>query len=78
MNEKQLDYIAGFYGLFENARDNCGWTEEECSDAIVERAKAMRSNMDSRSDRFTKKEWLQIFDYMITFEDLRSSSEDGI
>jgi len=68
MNEKQLDYIAAFYDLFENAQDKLGWTEGECSDAIVERAKSMRFNVDSRNDRFTEKEWLEVFNYIITFE----------
>lgn len=69
MNEKQLDYIAAFYDLFENAQDAMGWTEEECSDAIVERAESMRSSVNSRNDRFTEKEWLEVFNYIITFED---------
>ena len=69
MNDAQIDYIAAFYDFFENARDQAGWTEEECSDAIMEGAKSMRCNVDSfGEERFTKQEWLEIFNCMLSFE----------
>ncbi len=68
MNEAQLDYISVFYDLFEAGKEALGWTEKECSDAIVERAESMRRRAASLPDRFTENEWIEIFNYVIDFE----------
>lgn len=66
MNEAQQEYVKTFYSFFENGRDALNWDDDEFYEAILERAKSMRSNVDSLGDdRFTKREWIEILNNII-------------
>tara|TARA_Y100000296_G_scaffold85349_1_gene121039 strand:- start:1256 stop:1492 length:237 start_codon:yes stop_codon:yes gene_type:complete len=67
MNEAQQQYIRTFYSFYSSGGHVIGWTDEEVNDAALERAKSMRSNVDSfDSERFTKQEWLEILNHIIS------------
>ncbi len=67
MNEAQREYVKTFYALYEYGRDVFDWTDDEFNGEILERAKSMRSNVDSLSDeRFAKQEWIEIFNDIIS------------
>ena len=66
MNEAQQEYVKIFYSFFENGRHALNWTVDETNEEILVRAKSMRSNVDSfDGERFTKQEWLEIFNFII-------------
>jgi len=67
MNEAQQQYINTFYSFYECGVDALGWTVDETNEEILQRAKSMRSNVDSFGDeRFTKREWLEILNNIIS------------
>ena len=67
MNEAQREYVKTFYALYEYGRDVFDWTDDEFNGEILERAKSMRSSVDSFDDhRFTKQEWLEVLNDIIS------------
>ena len=67
MNEAQQEYVDTFYSFYEYGTLALGWTVDETNEEILERAKSMRSNVDSfDNDRFTKQEWLEILNNIIS------------
>ena len=66
MNTEQLEYEQTFYTFFENGRDVLDWSDDEFNEAVLERAKSMRSNVELLDERFNKDEWLQILNKIIT------------
>tara|TARA_R100001377_G_scaffold79496_1_gene57811 strand:- start:311 stop:541 length:231 start_codon:yes stop_codon:yes gene_type:complete len=68
MNTKQEEYVVTFFTLFDKNKDELGWDDDDVNEGIVTTIKSMRSNLLStleNNDRFTEKEWHEIFDYFI-------------
>jgi|TARA_R110002051_G_C8539775_1_gene470964 hypothetical protein len=67
MNEAQQEYVKTFYSFYGRGMDALGWTDDELNEEILQRAKSMRSNVDSfDNDRFTKQEWLEVLDDIVS------------
>ncbi len=67
MNEAQQQYTRTFYSFYGGGGDIFDWTDDEVNEAALERAKSMRSNVDSfDGERFTKQEWLEILNHIIS------------
>ena len=66
MNEDQQLYVRHFYSFYIAGVSLLDWDEEDVKDATRERAESMLSNVDILSDRFTKKEWIEILDKIIS------------
>ena len=41
------------------------WDDEEVKEATLDRAKSMRANVATLSDRFSENEWIEILDFII-------------
>tara|TARA_R110000824_G_scaffold40493_1_gene121410 strand:+ start:2063 stop:2266 length:204 start_codon:yes stop_codon:yes gene_type:complete len=65
MSPKQHTYIETFLSFFSNGEHLLDWNDDEREEAISDRAKSMRANVVTLSDRFSRDEWVQILDFII-------------
>tara|TARA_Y100000401_G_scaffold83247_1_gene68573 strand:- start:832 stop:1035 length:204 start_codon:yes stop_codon:yes gene_type:complete len=65
MSPEQHNYIKTFLCFFSNGENLLDWDDEEVKEATLDRAKSMRANVATLSDRFSENEWIEILDFII-------------